>query len=86
MSNNNFDHLNIAGMAHSALSVSRLQDPIDRQQALFDKMIGAVAHSALSIAGLQDSIARQQALFDTTQKHFKGYETIQERIKEFFYS
>ena len=118
MSNNNFDHLNIAGMAHSALSVSRLQDPIDRQQALFDKMsnigvaahsalsiaglqdsiarqqalldkmsnIGAAAHSALSIAGLQDSIARQQALFDTTQKHFKGYETIQERIKEFFES
>ena len=46
MSNNNFDHLNIAGMAHSALSVSRLQDALDRQQALFDKIsnIGAVTN------------------------------------------
>ena len=116
MSNHNFDHLNIAGMAHSALSVSRLQDAFDRQQALFRKMynidavahsalsvtslqdaldrqqalfrkmsnIGAVTNSALSVASLQDALDKQQVLFDITQKHFKGYETIQEKIQEFF--
>ena len=116
MSNHNFDHLNIAGMAHSALSVSRLQDAFDRQQAVFRKMynigavtnsalsvsklqgafdrqqvvfrkmynIGAVTNSALSVSRLQDALDKQQVLFDITQKHFKGYETIQEKIQEFF--
>ena len=86
MSNHNFDHLNIAGMAHSALSVSKLQGAFDRQQVVFRKMynIGAVTNSALSVSRLQDALDKQQVLFDITQKHFKGYETIQEKIQEFF--
>jgi len=82
-----FDKIsNIGAATNSALSVSRLQDAFDRQQALFDKIsnIGAVTNSALSVSRLQDALDRQQALFDIAQKHFKGYETIQERIQEFF--
>jgi len=77
---------NIGAVTNSALSVSRLQDAFDRQQAVFRKMynIGAVTNSALSVSKLQGAFDRQQVLFDITQKHFKGYETIQEKIQEFF--
>ena len=77
---------NIGAVTNSALSVASLQDALDKQQALFRKMsnIGAVTNSALSVASLQDALDKQQVLFDITQKHFKGYETIQEKIQEFF--
>ena len=77
---------NIGAVTNSALSVSKLQDAFDRQQAVFRKMynIGAVTNSALSVSRLQDALYKHQALFDIAQKHFKGYETIQERIQEFF--
>ena len=73
-------------MTNSALSVSRLQDAFDRQQALFDKIsnIGAVTNSALSVSRLQDALLRMigqfgnmKVVFDTVNR--KGMAMMQKK-------
>ena len=63
MNNHNFDHLNIAGLAHSASSLSRLQESISVQKAVLGiPNIAEMAHSALAMSSLQETIAAQKAV------------------------
>nr|DAZ28151.1 MAG TPA: hypothetical protein [Caudoviricetes sp.] len=63
MNNHNFDYLNIAGLAHSASALSRLQESIAVQKAVLGiPNIAEMAHSALAMSSLQETIAAQKAV------------------------
>ena len=67
MNNHNFDHLNIAGLAHSASSLSRLQESISVQKAVLGiPNIAEMAHSALAMSSLQETIVAQKIALGIT--------------------
>lgn len=67
MNNHNFDHLNIAGLAHSASALSRLQESIAVQKAVLGiPNIAEMAHSALAMSSLQETIVAQKIALGIT--------------------
>lgn len=67
MNNHNFDYLNIAGLAHSASALSRLQESIAVQKAVLGiPNIAEMAHSALAMSSLQETIVAQKIALGIT--------------------